>query len=68
MFGWVTGVEAVDHGLDDGQVFVEAVLAFVLGLDMDGHLQPAVETQHIVVQIQHAGEVDQLLALHDVSQ
>lgn len=40
--GCATGVEAVDHGLDDGEVFVEAILAFVLGLDVDGHLQPAV--------------------------
>lgn len=55
----------MDHGLDDFEVLVKAALPFIFCLYVDWHLEPAIQTMHVVIQIKHIGEVYQLFPLHD---
>lgn len=53
-------------GLDDVQVLIEAAFALMLSPDVNGHLQPPVQAVRVILQVQDAGQLDQLLPLHDV--
>lgn len=56
----------VDLGFDDVQILIETILTLVLAANMDGHLQPPVQESCVVFYIEDAGQLYQLLPLHDV--
>jgi hypothetical protein len=59
-------MESVNHGLDNFEILIEASLSLIFCFDVDGHFQPSVEAVDVVLEIEDAGEVDELLSLHDV--
>ena len=63
---YCTCVESMNHRLDNFKILIKASLSFIFGLDVDGHLEPSVQTEDIVFEIEHSGEIDELLSLHDV--
>jgi hypothetical protein len=59
-------MESVNHGLDNFEILIEAALSLIFCFDVDGHFEPPVEAVDVVLEIEDAGEVDELLSLHDV--